>query len=394
MTKLEIIRDLYTSVQKRDTWYVMGQNTITDITRFFSADILYFCNTGSDVIKGSLVFCNKEYIGKLNWDNASIIDSVTGEISFGNDIVSSRFFLVLDKAHLDNINDPSSPNYVAPDETFIPFQAQYERTDVVQISDDDYDEIVSMAIGGVFIPDEEFEYTREDITRLAIAPALREFFKWCPHTRPQEFPCTSNVQNVIMPEDAYCVVGLSLQQFGPASSTIGNPILWSLLASPYLGTNAGTLTGQYMGNAAPKTAISNGNTLLLARAAQQGFINYQRRMHYEGPYDDDSQGTVTGTPNARYITVYCNTLGAFNVWWGIKTSNFNDVEFAQKNNAIKLCSAKVKQLFGQLRRQSKTGIPGQVDYSYLVAEGKEEEKAIIDELKTLVKSAGVIRGSL
>ena len=67
---------------------------------------------------------------------------------------------------------------------------------------------------------------------------------------------------------------------------------------------------------------------------------------------------------------------------------------AQKDNAIRLAKAKVMQLFGNLRRQSKSDIPGQVNYDYLITEGKELEKEVITELKDLVKSSGVLRGSL
>ena len=97
---------------------------------------------------------------------------------------------------------------------------------------------------------------------------------------------------------------------------------------------------------------------------------------------------------SRYITIYSNTNGRFNIWWGIESHDFNDVEMAQKDNAIRLAKAKVMQLFGNLRRQSKSDIPGQVNYDYLITEGKELEKEVITELKDLVKSSGVLRGSL
>jgi hypothetical protein len=398
MTKLEILRDYYADYRVRDSWYVLGQNTITPKTRIYNAGMIYrisYENVSS--LENYLIFCNKEYIGSLNWNKAEIIDSDYGEISFGNDIISSCFYVVLSSENFSKINSGTlngeeNPFYIAPDENFIPFLEEYNKTGQVQLTDDDYDEIMS-CMGSPFIAEDELEYTREQVINLAIKPALKEFFKWCPKARPEIVNCTSQIQNVPMPSDAYGVVGLSFQQDGASGNTINNPLLWSLMASPYLGVNSSSMTGTYYGKYPARTNSGGANSLLLSRAATQGYINYQKRMHYEGPYTD-RDGSITGVPQSQYITIYCNILGTLNIWWGIQTLNIADVEFAQRNNVIRLCQAKVKQLFGNLRRQTKSDIPGQVDYEYLVKDGAEEEKNVIAELKKLVKSSGVLRGSL
>lgn len=399
MTKLEILRDYYSVYRVRDSWYVMGQNTITNKTKIYNAGMIYKIDCGDNsALNGSLVFCNKEFIGALNWLKANIIDDLYGEITFGNDIVSSHFYRVLAADDLALINEEfdehgePNPYYVAPDDSFVPFLDEYTKTGQVQLTDEDYEEIMT-CLGVPFIEDEALEYSREQVINLAIKPALKEFFKWCPKTRSQVLSCTSNVQNVPMPSDAYTVVGLSFQQDGASGNTINNPLLWSLMAGPYLGVGTASMTGTYYGKYPAKTNTGGANNLLLSRAATQGYINYQRRMHYEGPYED-ADGTITGTVGGKYITIYCNILGTFNVWWGIQTLNLADVEFAQRDNVIKLCQAKVMLLFGNLRRQSKTDIPGQVDYKYLIEEGKTTWDDTVKELKALVKSSGILRGSL
>lgn len=370
----------------RDTWSALGSNLIRKNTRIYNEGMIYKVypeDHPNSSLRGSLVFCAKEFIGNLNWNNAVIIDEDYGEISFGNDIVSSRFYQLLSGEELDSVEE-------AIDESFIPFQEIYEQNDTVKIKDSDYRTIMS-CLGAPFIRDEELEYTREEISELAIKPALELMFKWCPKTRPQEIAVTLNVQNIPMPEDAYAVLGLSLQQAGMGTGTITNPLLWGLMNAPYLSLGSGITEVSAYGN--PLRGSDNSNSLLLGNASMQGLINYRRRVHYEGPYED-LNGSICPEPGQRYITVYSNIQGTLNVWWGIRTLNFDDIEYAQRDNAFKLCKAKVKQLFGALRRQSKSDIPGQVDYGYLVEEGKTEENEVIDVMKKLVKSSGILRGSL
>ena len=188
-----------------------------------------------------------------------------------------------------------------------------------------------------------------------------------------------------MPSDAYCVVGLSLQQNGVSpAGDVTNPFMYAYQQQMYGGiTNP---LNSHMGTGVYNVNRNGMSTILSNRAVAQAYVNYTRRVHYEGPYKNSD--------GSRYITIYSNTNGRFNIWWGIESHDFNDVEMAQKDNAIRLAKAKVMQLFGNLRRQSKSDIPGQVNYDYLITEGKELEKEVITELKDLVKSSGVLRGSL
>ncbi len=399
-SKLDILRSYRfsnppTLSNIRDAWQALGGITIKKSTRIYNEGMIYRIEAGdagypNSALISCLVYCDKEYIGNLNWNNATLIDSDYGEISFGNNIVSSHFYVVLTKKELSGLKDvPVNPN-------FIPFKELYEKNDSITISDEDYETIMS-CMGVPFIREEELEFTREEICKLALRPALEIMFKWCPHTRPEIVNVTTNVQNVDMPSDAYGVVGLSLQQAGSANSNVTNPLIWSTQISPYLEIGQGMNDVSVFGS--PLRSANRSNTLLLNNAAMQGLVNYRRRVHYEGPYEGskitrDDEGNITNIEPYRYITIYSNIEGEFNVWWGIKSNSFGDVEFAQRDNAIKLCQAKVKQLFGNLRRQSKSDIPGQVDYNYLIEEGVREEQEVVEVLKKLTKASGVLRGSL
>lgn len=372
----------------RDAWYALGENTIKPRTKIYNEGMLYKLDSDSfpnSPLRGSIIFCEKEYIGALNWNNANLVDEDYGEITFNDDVISSHFYLVLSLAELKSIEEKI-------DERFIPFKSIYEKNDSVKIRDSDYKTIMS-CIGFPFIREEELEFTRQEINELAIKPALEIMFKWCPKAREESVDITTSVQNIAMPADAYGVIGLSLQQYGSGNGSVTNPLLWSTMVSPFLDLSTGVSSSSFFGTGNLLRDSSASNNLLLGSASQQGYINYRRRVHYEGPYDDKS-GDICGYVGGKYITIYSNIEGTFNVWWGIQTLNFDDIEFAQRDNAFKLCKAKVKQLFGNLRRQSKTDIAGQVDYSYLITEGVEEEEEVVESLKKLTKSSGVIRGSL
>lgn len=383
MDKLNLLRHTYNAETKVKCWVALGENEIKTSTKFFTEGMVYKVNAGNSSLNGSLVFCAEEYVGRINWENALLVDEDYGEITFGNDIISSHFYVILSASEVALI-DTTTTEFQNAVDNFTPFKELKDEEDTVLIKDSDY-RIIMSCLGGPFIRDEELEYTREEVSELAIRPALETMFKWCPKTRADTYSVTTDVQNIAMPSDAYGVVGLSLQQYGAANAIVNNPILWTMTVAPYL---TGGMTGSFM-----KGGSDRAGELLGRNAANQGLINYKRRVHYEGPYVD-RDGSITGTPDDKYIRVYSNTHGTFNIWWAIHTLNFDDIEFAQRDNAFKLCQAKVKQLFGNLRRQTKTDIPGQVDYEYLVKEGVEEEKEVVEVLKKLVKTSWIERGSL
>lgn len=413
MTKLEILQKYRATnfFKLLDTWLVYGSNKITikpkngNNTSVYNNGILYYLDCPNSPYDKSLIFCIEDYIDpqrNLNWESMTYVDDIEGYISFGNDIISKNFRLLLlphpVECPVELFDGAGNQIYLEQHvRDFTPFAQELGDVTALQITDEDYREILT-SLGAPFLQDLELEYTREEISELAIRPALRHFFKWCPKTRPEVISVTTQVQNVLMPSDAYSVIGLSLQQSG--SSAVGDatsPFMYAYEQYMWGGGTSSGITGIYSGFGAPKMNLNGSNSLIYNRAAAQAYTNYVRRVHYEGPYEIKTKEIAKelgGTVGDKYITVYSNVQGSFNIWWGIKSLNFSDVPFNQKDNAIKLATAKVKQLFGNLRRQSKSDLPGQVDYKYLVEEGKTEEKEVIDELKSLVKASGVMRGSL
>ena len=155
--------------------------------------------------------------------------------------------------------------------------------------------------------------------------------------------------------------------------------------SLYGGFNYTNLSGTYYGTAAPKTSTSTLNSVLGNRAAAQALINYTRRVHYEGPYKRPD--------GSQFVKVYSNTMGTFNIWWAKRSLDFNDVRYEDRRYVFDYIEANIKELFGYLRRQAQSDVPGRVDYSKWIEEAGTKRSSIQEVYRQIVKGSGILRGS-
>lgn len=391
MTKYEYLvsQDV---TEKIATWKALGEATITSDSKIYSKDIVYRVSVPTSALNEYLVYCTKDYIGTdINWDSGVYYDSDYGEISFGNDIVSPYFYVVLanvkenEKYVYDFDNIITSSDFLSYYSTFVPY-SNLNSTSSIIISEDDYQRCIEV-LGFPFITEDELEYTRDEISRLAIKPALEEYFHWIPPVIITTVNVGSSKQTVDMPTDCYAVINMGLQQAGFANTNgYSSPLFYALEQSLYGGLCTGTVKN---GARVAGYGMRNGAGIIgnmQQRAMQQALINYNRRVHYEGPYKH--------ADGSSYIEVYSNTPGELNIMWARKSLDFNDVAYANRTRVIEYAQACVKELFANLRRQAKSDVPGQIDYGKWLDEAKETKKQITDEYKKLVKYGGVLRGSL
>ena len=364
------------------TWYALGRNKIVvstedsrKTTRAYTRGILYYLDCKLSELDRCLIYCEDDYFGLLEWEKATLEDSYYGYISFGNNILSSNFKFVsaASQEYIDFCD-----TYV-PTSDFVPFKDEFESADVVQIKDEDY-ALCTACLGTPFIMDTSLEYTRDQITNLAIRPSLEEYYKWFPKVQIDTYRIGGSVQDVEFPKDAYDIVHYSIQQYGNnANGMITNTLLRAWTESMY-GIN------NQVGRAGSTTSLySNGmENYFNNRAYSQAILNYNTRSHID-KYIKDGK---------KYARFYSIKMGTAEIHWAIKTLNFNEVEFARRPELIKLCNANVKLLFGNIRRQAKSDIPGLVDYKEWVTEAKTEIQEVREDWQKLVKYAGVMRGSL
>lgn len=394
MTKYEYLRSR-SELKKIATWKALGETRITLETKIYCKDIVYRVQVKSSALNEYLVYCMKDYIGTdIDWGAAIYYDSDYGEISFGNDIVSPYFYVVLANDKKEDatyvydydtiINDATFLRLYA---TFIPYE-NLNNTNNVIIDEDDYQRCIEV-LGYPFITEDELEYTREEITKFAIKPALEEYFHWLPPTKITTVNVNSSSKQIVdMPTDCYTVINLGLQQSGYSNATgYSSPLFFALEQSLYGGYTTGASISNSM--RVSSMGMRNGNAIVSSMqnsALQQALVNSQRRVHYDGPYRN--------ADGSSYIEVYSNTPGELNILWARKSLDFNDVAYANRTRVIEYAQACIKELFANIRRQAKSDVPGQIDYGKWLDEARDTKKSITEEYKKLVKYGGILRGSL
>lgn len=373
MTKLEILSS-YPIRKIRDSWFALGELEIKKSSRIYNKEQIYKVNIPTSDLHGSLLFCDKEYIGAdLAWDSAKLVDTDHGEISFGLNIITPHFTLILSADELNSITDPV-------DEEFIPFKEEFLKTSDVIIDDDELD-IILADIGAPFINMDELEYSRQDIVNLMIKPALQEYFKWFPKVEVFNYPITStNMQEHEFPKDAYSVMHVGIQQ-GIAQGQTSNILLRYF--DEVVWSSQSPASGHMGGRNSPRTRTGDWGAMMLDRATRQGMINYASRVHHK----------IINKHGKKYLSCYTNKTGQLQVHYAIKSNDWNDIEFARLPEARQLASAYVLKNFGSLRSQAKSDIPGAVDYSGWVDKAERIREKVIEDWQGLVKFSGIIRGS-
>jgi hypothetical protein len=241
-------------------------------------------------------------------------------------------------------------------------------------------------LGYPYITEDELEYSREEILNLAIKPSLEEYFHWLPNVKITTYPLSGAEQEIQFPTDAYDVVNVSIQQFGGlGAGNVTNSILRYYDMASYGAYNFAGVSGTYKGTFSPKTNLSSPNSFLSSRQVTQAFTNLNTRYHFD---------KYTKPDGTKWLKLYSNKMGNADIHWAMKSLNFDDVEFAQRQNLIKYCQAEIMELFANLRQQAKSEVTGYFDYSSWLSTAKTMKDDVRTEWKSLVKVSSIMRGSL
>ena len=382
MTREEALRS-YTPLERKATWVMMGSNRITGMTSLYNEGNLYKLDTYSNY-QDALIYCRKTVSGAYDWEHMHLIDENTGEITFGEDVISSEFTVILTPEKFEELAEDLVDKFISGG-SFTPFAAIDKEAKVV-ITEDDY-ALCLKCLGYPFISESELEYTRSQITNLAIKPALQRYFKYFPKTIIKTYPVVPGKQgDEVFPDGAYDIIHFSLQQAGQGmnGAAIGNPLLyyWSETVPNAMSSGFGTYANS------GKSALTNSSGLdvyLNGRAMRQALTNYGRRVHVRKERMED------GKFHALFTST---TAGTAEIHYAVQTLDFNDVELARRPEVLKLCEAEIKLLFGNLRRQIKGDIPAMYDYSKWVEEANQTIKDVEEIFQNIVKYSSVIRGGL
>ena len=397
MNREEIIKG-YTDNQKKYTWEALGSNVISFTTKLYNKGMIYKVEV-SGSLEGSLVYCRNDYIGSLNWASASIIDTFSGEISFGSSIIDPNLISVMSKTEFDEADSSAVPN------SFVPFQETLkDETGGVVISDDLYTIILS-TIGYPYITEEELEYNRKQICDIPLKRCLLDYYRFFPRAVVYTYPVTGGIQEIEYPEHCYDLLSYqviqsadSLDSNGQATGEISNTLLRYVdlqLSGIGVGGSSGyggfsSLTGNYYSMYPPTTQTSNVGSMVLGRAAVQSQLNWLHRYRIDKVLKTDENGN-----SKYYAKFYSNKIGStIEITFAQEDLNFNHIDHARLNEVIKLAQAYVKKFFADLRSQSKPISGNVVDFSSWKQEADNDIKAVHDLWISITKYRGIQRGSL
>ena len=405
MNKLDYLLSIKESNPREiyDTWVAFGSLKVTNTTKFFAKDTI-FQIVEECPLKNSLVYCKYEYavepdngFEEIDWRFATA-DSLKGIVSFYQGVVSPHFQLLLNSQEYDSIDKLTE---TSPD--FIPFKNNNAKTSTISISDQEY-AIIATELGIPFLREEELEYNRDTIIDICIKPAIDQYYAFFPIIIDEAIQNIGPNQEYLVeyhnfPEDpsavAYKGLPFTTTGIGGSSASFGTGA-FSFMREQYTsggfvgGASYGFGRGLTYNKPVPGfTGRSNGDFMssyILGRAAQQGFVNYNRREYHRDVFKD----------NKKYLQGYTSTGGALNIHWLCMSTDYGRVEYHMLPEVRKLCTAFALRNLAALRSLIKPQDNSPIDFSSMSSRADSLEQKVLDRWSKdpTAMSFAIMRGGL
>jgi len=333
-------------------------------------------------LEGALIYCEASLYSKdpLPWDSAFISDENQGFFCFNNNIITPHFRLLMTAQELLNVSA------IETDFSFVPYSN--DETSDINISDEEL-EIIMTEVGVPFFLYEELEFSRSKILNNMIKPAMQEYFKFFPISKPKLYTNISyvgyNQFEIPLPEGAYGALRAFVNQGSVGKGGAGSsPFFFYATEVAASGFGSSWSPNRNNSQNSPGYANLQGfSVMALDRAARQGMINYSTRIEFHIELKKDKQVLVG----------YSNKIGPVEIHWAMASNDWRAIHFDRLNDVRKLATAKVLRAFGMLRSQVKADLPGALDFSGFISRAKELEDGVDKSWAELPKVA-VIRGAL
>ena len=371
MTKLEALFS-YTPAQRRDAWISLGSQQVDGYTKVFIKGTLFrLVETGPTItLNGCLFYVLDDFTDtSFSWDNYVLDDAATGLIS-KNAISHPYLRVVLTQAAFTAIGDDYDP-------TFVPFQ---DTDATVIISDLDLENIL-FEVGVPFITLEELEYTREEILKNAVWPAMKEYFKWFPIIEMDVRPMGSGGKfEIDIPPYAYTAQRVYLVPGFGLDTNSRNPFYmsWAQGNSGY-GSGAAPVIGNAQSNRVRRryTDIRGFETYILERAARQGAVNYAKRTR------------IRVSIQKKKIIGFANQIGNLEIEWAVNSKDWSDIPFQRQSEVRDLAKAYILRGLAMLRQQTPKDVPGILDVSSFMTRAADLEKSTLENWRSATKAVVV-----
>lgn len=368
MTRLELLKTVYTPQQIRDAWIHMGQQVVNTWTKTYTKNSLFRVQQNNVQLTGYLVFCTEDFVDQsFDWSQWTVEDFSKGTIINTDGITHPYLYVVLTQDQFTLLNN------VDFDPSFVPFK-EADLDDSIEISDFELN-LILRDVGVPFISINELEYNRKNIIDLCVYPAVMEYFKWFPIITCQNYVVSSTKFEIPIPDWAFTAQRAFITPGYPASSSYGNPFSYFVNEFYYS-------IGPY-GGFPPISGVSGRrqrfrdpqalSTYILEKAVRRGAANMATRMRIKISHVQ------------KKIIGYSSVSGLLEVEWSSFSRKWDDIPFNRQNEVRKLATAYTLRTLGMLRGQLKTDIPGIVDYNQFITRADTLETDVISLWKASTK---------
>lgn len=371
-----------------NTWEATGAIVVNNKTKLYIPNTVcrVDASDGSGVstakLHNAMIFINQSYrvdnktFFPIDWETLSP-DDLTGNLAAIEGIQLPYFGILPAKYSMAFIPDPN----------FIPYnnkEAAYDNGGVT-ISDAELETILA-PLGFPFVEFDDLEYSKDQICKYMVRPAMEKYFAHRPIIVKQEGHSLSRGAEfaVPFPEGAYACVPYYTTPGGAGmgSGSKGSPFsIYSEMAIAG-GYTAGSRFGRgirYIGKQVPGfVGLESNNARIDNMLGRQGFLNFFRREHYDRVRDEKGKLWAVG---------YSTIGGNLNFIWLKSSTNWNDVRWEDLENIARpLVQIKVLRNLGLLRSLVKEDIAGQLDANVLLTQAKELEDRTDKLLNSLAMS--------
>lgn len=374
-----------------NTWYACGSISVNKDTKVYNKGTLVKVDAsvdGSGLSKAPLhnkiLYVSEDYRvdnktkGPIDW-SAMSVDDVTGTRAAVQGIQLPYFGVLPGRW---------SATFI-PDKDFIPYNDKSkvnELTGGIDISDDELETILTV-IGFPFVVFDDVEFSKEQITKYMIKPALQRYYTFRPIIRDESLGQYGAGGEFLVefPENAYGAVPYYTVPGGNGMAGMGGSP-FAFYNEMMMAGGAGTVSTRYgKGLAYPGKRVpgyvggdrdwrlSQIDTMM----ANQGLVNVFRREHYRRVKIDGKW----------YARGFSSVGGALNMKWLCWSPHWDDVLFEDLETIARpMARSEVLKNFSILRSLVKSDISGQLDPSVL----KAERDSIEQNLQPIIKSIGLV----
>jgi hypothetical protein len=241
------------------------------------------------------------------------------------------------------------------------------------LPDDIYQRILT-CMGYPIVSEEDLGVTREQVEDLLILPALKNvYFKWFPKQEEDTYEISTTYDISFPDEWTWGVLDLRLNTT-PYYSTIktGNPLINEINI---------------------RDASSGGYRDMWNSGNDYGYsqVEYTERSLRQSIIDTYKAFKKSIDYQNRRVKGYTNTAGQLSIIWAKYSLDWNDVDFRQEEQVIKLAQSYILEFFGRLRDQEAGQNPADLDGGSLIDRAEALYEEVMESWKNYPRAV-ILRG--